>query len=56
MREEADEVVCLENHEFFGAISFYYEEFQQVSDGEVIEILARFAPKREQSQAQPPAA
>jgi len=56
MREEADEVVCLEDHEFFGAISFYYEEFQQVSDEEVIEILARFSPKREQSQAQPPAA
>ncbi len=56
MREEADEVVCLEDHGFFGAISFYYEEFQQVSDEEVIEILARFSPKREQGQAQPPAA
>ncbi len=44
MREEADEVICLEDHEFFGAISFYYEEFQQVSDGEVIEILARRLP------------
>ncbi len=45
MREEADEVVCLEDHELFGAISFYYGNFRQVSDEEVIAILARFSPK-----------
>ena len=42
MREEADEVVCLEDHELFGAIGYYYADFRQVSDEEVIEILARF--------------
>ena len=39
---EADEVVCLEEHEFFGAIGFYYADFRQTSDQEVIDILARF--------------
>ena len=42
MREEADEVVCLEDHELFGAIGYYYADFRQVSDEEVIETLARF--------------
>jgi predicted phosphoribosyltransferase len=42
MREEADEVVCLEDYESFGAIGYYYADFRQVSDQEVIDILARF--------------
>jgi predicted phosphoribosyltransferase len=42
MREEADHVVCLEDHEPFGAIGLYYSDFRQVSDREVIETLARF--------------
>lgn len=42
MQQEADEVVCLEDHEFFGAIGLYYRDFSQVSDEEVIEILGRF--------------
>jgi putative phosphoribosyl transferase len=42
MRKEADEVICLEVHEFFGAIGLYYEDFQQISDEEVVAILARF--------------
>jgi putative phosphoribosyl transferase len=47
LRNEADDVVCLEDHEFFGAIGVYYANFSQVSDEEVIEILRRFpAPKR----------
>jgi predicted phosphoribosyltransferase len=47
LRSEADDVVCLEDHEFFGAIGVYYANFSQVSDEEVIEILRRFpAPKR----------
>lgn len=55
MREEADEVVCLEDHELFGAISFYYRSFRQVSDEEVIAILARFSPKPKQNDAPAPA-
>jgi putative phosphoribosyl transferase len=43
MRQEADEVVCLEDYESFGAIGYYYADFRQVSDQEVIDTLARFA-------------
>ena len=47
LRGEADDVVCLEDHEFFGAIGAYYANFRQVSDEEVIEILKQFpVPKR----------
>jgi putative phosphoribosyl transferase len=37
---EADEIVCLEDYEEFGAIGFFYSDFRQVSDDEVIELLA----------------
>jgi putative phosphoribosyl transferase len=43
MRAEADEVVCLEDYESFGAIGYYYSDFRQTSDQEVIDTLARFA-------------
>jgi putative phosphoribosyl transferase len=47
LRSEVDDVVCLEDHEFFGAIGAYYANFTQVSDEEVIEILDQFpVPKR----------
>jgi predicted phosphoribosyltransferase len=42
LRHEVDDIVCLEDHEFFGAIGFYYRDFRQVTDDEVIEALARF--------------
>jgi len=42
MREEADDVVCLEDYAHFGAIGYYYSDFRQISDQEVAEILARF--------------
>src|SRR5215467_10960067 len=42
LREEADDVVCLEDHEFFGAIGFYYADFRQLSDREVKDTVARF--------------
>jgi len=45
LRREADEVVCLEDHEFFGAIGSYYTDFAQVSDQEVIDLLKRFPPE-----------
>jgi len=43
MRKEADEVVCLEDHEFFGAIGFYYADFSQTSDHEVVDTLKRYS-------------
>jgi len=42
MRQEADDVICLEDHEFFGAIGFYYADFRQLSDREVKDTVARF--------------
>jgi predicted phosphoribosyltransferase len=50
LREEADEVVCLETHASFGAIGFYYVDFRQLSDQEVRDIVARF-PVRAASEA-----
>lgn len=44
MREEADDVVCLEDYADFGAIGFFYADFRQVSDAEVIAALKRFSP------------
>jgi putative phosphoribosyl transferase len=43
MQKEADEVVCLEDYESFGAIGFFYSDFRQISDQQVIDTLARFA-------------
>ena len=42
LRSDADEVICLEDHEFFGAIGFYYRNFNQIADEDVIEMLKRF--------------
>jgi putative phosphoribosyl transferase len=40
MRAEVDELICLESYDFFGAIGAYYADFGQVSDEEVIALLA----------------
>jgi predicted phosphoribosyltransferase len=53
LRSEADDVVCLEDHEFFGAIGVYYANFSQVSDEEVIEILRRFPALKRKDTKQP---
>ncbi|MFW6076318.1 MAG: phosphoribosyltransferase [Hyphomicrobiales bacterium] len=41
---EADDIVCLEDYEPFGAIGMFYSDFRQLSDRDVIDILARFSP------------
>ena len=46
MRQEADEVVCIEDYELFGAIGLDYGDFRQISDEKVIGILARFPAQR----------
>jgi len=42
LRNEADEIVCLEDYEAFGAIGFYYRDFRQLDDRDVTDILSRF--------------
>jgi predicted phosphoribosyltransferase len=55
LREEADDVICLEDHAYFGAIGFYYFDFRQVSDEEVIAALGRFPTRRPEGARQPAA-
>ena len=42
LRGEADETICLEVHADFGAIGYFYADFHQLDDREVIAVLARF--------------
>jgi putative phosphoribosyl transferase len=46
LRGEVDALICLETPELFGAIGYFYRDFRQVSDQEVIAILKRFPAKR----------
>jgi putative phosphoribosyl transferase len=55
LRRKADEVVCLEDYRMFGAIGFYYRDFRQVSDDEVIENLRNFPPRKASHRSQPAA-
>ena len=55
LRGEADDLICLEDHELFGAIGLYYADFSQVSDETVIDILKRF-PAQSLEHARQPAA
>jgi putative phosphoribosyl transferase len=43
--DQADEVICASEPEFFQAVGQYYEDFSQISDDEVRELLARAAQK-----------
>jgi predicted phosphoribosyltransferase len=47
LRAEADRVVCLLTPDAFGAIGKFYDDFQQIGDDAVIELLNRFPPFRE---------
>jgi putative phosphoribosyl transferase len=47
LRDEADEIVCLEDYEPFGSIGSFYADFSQTDDDEVKRILARFPLDRE---------
>jgi putative phosphoribosyl transferase len=42
LEREADEVVCLLTPESFWAVGYWYKDFEQVEDEEVVETLARF--------------
>lgn len=43
LRREVDDVICLAAPERFGAVGYFYRDFHQLDDGEVIEELAAFA-------------
>ena len=43
LRSEADNIVCLKDDEFLGAIGAYYRDFSEVLDEEVIDILKQFS-------------
>ncbi len=42
--EEADDAIYLEDHQFLGAIAFYYLDFCETSNRAVIEAMALFFP------------
>ncbi len=46
LRAEVDAIVCLDTPRDFGAIGYYYRDFRQVSDDEVIAILKRFPARK----------
>ena len=46
-RPEVDELVCLESPYDLGAIGFWYRNFEQTSDEEVVELLERARSERE---------
>jgi len=52
IRQEADEVVCLEAPTDLRAIGFYYSNFLPVSDKEVIKLLARFSARKQKQSSQ----
>jgi predicted phosphoribosyltransferase len=41
--KEVDEVICLETPAWFGGVGQFYEDFTQVDDDEVAQILKEFA-------------
>ncbi|WP_406230389.1 phosphoribosyltransferase family protein [Nocardia sp. NBC_01009] len=53
LKDEADEVVCLELPTWFGAVGCWYRRFGQVSDAEVTELLRRAAGEVREPQADP---
>jgi len=45
LRGESDELICLDAPYFFGAVSSFYEHFDQTMDEEVTQLLKVFSPK-----------
>ena len=46
LRSEVDAIVCLDTPRDFGAIGYFYEDFRQVNDDEVIATLKQFPANR----------
>lgn len=47
LRRQVDDVICLAAPERFGAVGYFYDDFHQLDDREVIETLGEFAKDRE---------
>ena len=54
LEAECDEIVCLETPEPFYAVGLYYADFSQVSDEEVINLLAKAQRLEETTHPGPP--
>src|SRR3974390_294532 len=46
LRSDVDDIACLETPDDLGAIGYFYRDFHQVSDDEVIATLSRFPANR----------
>src|ERR1700751_4172457 len=46
LHPEVDAIVCLDTPEDLGAIGYFYRDFRQISDDEVIATLGRFSSNR----------
>jgi predicted phosphoribosyltransferase len=55
LKGEADEIVCLEDHEPFMAIGIYYADFAQTSDEEVTRILSEIPSEPQAGESAPTA-
>lgn len=53
LESEADEIICLEVHADFGAIGYFYADFHQLDDREVIAILDRFPSSKGEARHSP---
>lgn len=50
LKEMVDDFICLEVPAYFGAVGAFYEDFTQVSDDEVVEMLERAAADADQGE------
>ncbi|MFZ5931968.1 MAG: phosphoribosyltransferase [Pseudomonadota bacterium] len=41
LKHTVDEIVCLETHDYFGAIGLYYQDFHQIDDEEMRALMAQ---------------
>jgi predicted phosphoribosyltransferase len=53
VRRFCDEVACLYSPDLFWAIGQFYEDFSQISDEEVLDVLRQYAPHREAARSKP---
>jgi putative phosphoribosyl transferase len=50
LRPQVDEVICLATPRLFGAIGAFYDDFRQLTDEQVVDLLRRATPSESESQ------